>query len=624
MLRTARQNRYMVLIKFRDGKVARKWQAEWNGKVWNAMEPETCHVVFLKSVELVATNPAHKPDGADTEGSYPQVVGDPFSPSGASASSRPIAPPTPSLVELPTCPVCLERMDETTGLLTIPCQHVFHCTCLQKWSGGGCPVCRYTHDDFSSRTGFAKSKKKTKKLGKDGNWEEYEVDDDVLECGTCHEDGGSLWQCLICGKVGCGRYEGKHAYTHYEETGHLFAMDLSSKRVWDYGGDGYVHRIMVDDRDTGKDCIEVGVREVAGSDYGDTIPGKGDPNVDVENLALEYTHLLTSQLDSQRVYFEEIVERAVDKASEASRKADRAEKEATNAVERLRKLEADNDFVTKGKVPELEKERERWEAKARKLEEMAKDINSRYLEERAAAKGLMSRIQHLESTELADLRTKIQTLEEDNATKDLLMEGLRDEHRDAMVQVSAERQLREMVQRGELDADELEGAEVSVGKRPLTARERLQERLQTERQVRGGKKSLSASKTADQKGKMPEPDTTAVGPSGVADQLTVLLKIVNGETLVPADDYNPAAASALLQDLRARMLEQGLLKIVADADADAAQDGQGSGEPPGGVSGEGSSAAVDGSDPAGSESANHGSGGGSGARRKGKKGKGRR
>ena len=59
-------------------------------------------------------------------------------------STKPLAPPTRSLVELPTCPVCLERMDETTGLLTILCQHVFHCACLEKWRGSGCPVCRYT------------------------------------------------------------------------------------------------------------------------------------------------------------------------------------------------------------------------------------------------------------------------------------------------------------------------------------------------------------------------------------------------------------------------------------------------------------------------------------------------
>jgi BRCA1-associated protein len=43
MIRTARANRYMVLMKFRSGKKAREWQKEWNGKVFNSME-----VCFLR------------------------------------------------------------------------------------------------------------------------------------------------------------------------------------------------------------------------------------------------------------------------------------------------------------------------------------------------------------------------------------------------------------------------------------------------------------------------------------------------------------------------------------------------------------------------------------------------
>ena len=38
MIKTARANRYMVLMKFRNGKKARQWQQEWNGKVFNSME----------------------------------------------------------------------------------------------------------------------------------------------------------------------------------------------------------------------------------------------------------------------------------------------------------------------------------------------------------------------------------------------------------------------------------------------------------------------------------------------------------------------------------------------------------------------------------------------------------
>jgi BRCA1-associated protein len=38
LIRTGRANKYMVLMKFRDGKRARQWQKEYNGKSFNSME----------------------------------------------------------------------------------------------------------------------------------------------------------------------------------------------------------------------------------------------------------------------------------------------------------------------------------------------------------------------------------------------------------------------------------------------------------------------------------------------------------------------------------------------------------------------------------------------------------
>ena len=38
MIKTERVNRYMVLMKFRNGKRAKEWRKEWNGKVFNSME----------------------------------------------------------------------------------------------------------------------------------------------------------------------------------------------------------------------------------------------------------------------------------------------------------------------------------------------------------------------------------------------------------------------------------------------------------------------------------------------------------------------------------------------------------------------------------------------------------
>ena len=38
MIRTERSNRYMVLMKFRNGKRARQWRRDWNGKAFDGME----------------------------------------------------------------------------------------------------------------------------------------------------------------------------------------------------------------------------------------------------------------------------------------------------------------------------------------------------------------------------------------------------------------------------------------------------------------------------------------------------------------------------------------------------------------------------------------------------------
>ena len=40
-------------------------------------------------------------------------------------------------------------------------------------------------------------------------------------------------------RYGCGA-----GVLHNERTGHNFAMELSSQRVWDYAGDNYVHRLI--------------------------------------------------------------------------------------------------------------------------------------------------------------------------------------------------------------------------------------------------------------------------------------------------------------------------------------------------------------------------------------------
>lgn len=379
------------------------------------LKPENCHVVFIKSIELRT----RQNDGQ--EPSFPDMANDPFTPlppraeksgsgstaaqssslSATSLSSKPVAPPTPDLFELPTCPVCLERMDESTGLLTILCQHVFHCSCLQKWRGSGCPVCRYTQDDLGKRL-----QAKGEEPG-------------LNECSTCRSNA-NLWVCLICGNVGCGRYDAAHAIAHYEQTSHSFAMDLNTQRVWDYASDGYVHRIMQSKTD-GKlvqlpstPAHAIRASEDSFDDY--------VPREKLENIGLEYTHLLTSQLDSQRMYFDEILERAADKTSEATRGAEKAIEAGKVATQKGATLQAAHDTLLRETMPALERDRERAVRRAEKFESMARKMEKEWREEKAMSGSLLDNVKRL-SEEVERLKGEKMELEEQNRDLGFFISG---------------------------------------------------------------------------------------------------------------------------------------------------------------------------------------------------------
>jgi len=63
-------------------------------------------------------------------------------------------------------------------------------------------------------------------------------------CLTCHKCGmtTTLWVCLTCGTVGCGRYTLKHAADHFTLTGHPYSLELATMRIWNYQHGNFVHR----------------------------------------------------------------------------------------------------------------------------------------------------------------------------------------------------------------------------------------------------------------------------------------------------------------------------------------------------------------------------------------------
>lgn len=64
-----------------------------------------------------------------------------------------------------------------------------------------------------------------------------------VRCQECRQSGDP-WICMICGYVGCSRYQAMHAKEHFLRSSHFFSINLLTQQVWDYQSDAFVHRAM--------------------------------------------------------------------------------------------------------------------------------------------------------------------------------------------------------------------------------------------------------------------------------------------------------------------------------------------------------------------------------------------
>ncbi|EPY52754.1 ubiquitin-protein ligase E3 [Schizosaccharomyces cryophilus OY26] len=396
LLRTKVQNRILALLKFVDQVSVIRFFSEYNGKAFSQIEPETCHVVHVDEIQVESPSDSPTPLMNIT--------------SRASTFSRPLAPPTPSLVELPTCVVCLERMDSSvTGLITIACQHTFHCQCLQKWGNSSCPVCRYTQKDQALRHS-----------GK------------CFAC-SCEED---LWMCLICGNIGCGRYHDAHAKQHFIETNHCYAMNLESQRVWDYAGDSYVHRLLQSELD-GK-VVELS---------NDSKPAGESSAFDQSNLkirekmGLEYTQILTSQLESQRIFYESQLSSMAEKLTRSNEEITLKSKITTASSN------ANNEL--RSRVDVAEGNLKKKDNKIKKLSSEIIQWRHDYDEEKSMNENLLMRIQSLEARHNKKVEEIVSMQQQ--------ISDLSDQLRDLMFTISASQELQKFN-----DSEDVKNATVVV------------------------------------------------------------------------------------------------------------------------------------------------------------------
>jgi len=178
------------------------------------------------------------------------------------------------------------------------------------------------------------------------------------------------------------------------------------------------------------------------------------PREKLDNMATEYAYLLTSQLESQRAYFEEQVERAADKAAKAASSADEASRTASALSQQFSGLSLKYDEAQSA-IKSLEKDSARHAARATFAQELARKLMKQYQEEKTINESLMTRISFLES-KVTEAEMKVKEIEKEKS-------DLEEQNRDLSFFISGQEKLKEMqenevlgLQEGEVEAGKME------------------------------------------------------------------------------------------------------------------------------------------------------------------------
>jgi hypothetical protein len=282
---------------------------------------------------------------------------------------------------------------DKTAILTTVCNHTFHLDCLVQCQDSPCPVCRYDHSGLNETlsqchicgtternyvclicgvvscvsnnssgggngTSSSAAARSSSRGGEDscgggrgGTSSSIAGEHTASATGTggashtarnrstaatttsLHhiQHNGNDPNNTESSEVTAQRFHTSHANQHYDETLHAYALDTETQHVWDFAGQGYVHRLLQNKED-GK-LVEVTDPNNTTSQERSMTPGLSDAQEGevvhrkLEGFASQYYTLLKSQLEQQRTFYEGRLEEirrefAIKKANATSDKAE--------------------------------------------------------------------------------------------------------------------------------------------------------------------------------------------------------------------------------------------------------------------------------------------------------------
>ena len=211
-----------------------------------------------------------------------------------------------SLSQIPTCPLCLEKIETSNcGIETV--LGIYPC---ERWTNykNSCNVCNKLSPSVIS----------------------------LLKCEKC-KNNSSLWCCLICGNIGCGRYQNGHAVAHFTETHHRYSLELESQRIWDYSSDKWVHRLIF-----GQSSAPINL----GEENEENNLTAQQFYIKMESIINEYNKVLSSHLEIQRKYYEKEMDSLEEKYSSKNKEIKNKFNELKEKIEeKKKKLNSNAKFI---------------------------------------------------------------------------------------------------------------------------------------------------------------------------------------------------------------------------------------------------------------------------------------
>ncbi len=230
--------------------------------------------------------------------------------------------------------------------------------------------------------------------------------------------------------------------------------------MWDYAGDGYVHRLIQNKAD-GKlvELPSAAASMGAAPRDGGLGPSQADALTaeKIEAIGIEYSYLLTSQLDSQRAFYDEQTAEMRTQIEELKTLMEKFSEEFAREQARHKESEVRIRREEEEKIAVLVKERAKAEHRADKVAELARKLEKELRDERAVSEGLMSNLAKLkEKAELADKE------KEDFSNK---VRDLEDQVRDVMFFLEAKTK----IEQGEGIESEAAGGSIAIPTPPPSA-----------------------------------------------------------------------------------------------------------------------------------------------------------